>query len=287
MVIRQTSKYSNVPTGVLRMSTQRKALLRWAGSKRAVLDKLRELTPIHYDTYCEPFVGSGVMFFALSPKDAQLADLNLPLINFYEWVQKAPSELYDLVATWDRTKEQYLYIRSCFETDGRDLIHAAHFYFLNQNCFNGIYRTNLSGKFNVPFASNGTPKMPEKTEFLRLAGRSKNAQFTQNDFRETISNNLNKKSFFYIDPPYYVNDKRVFREYGPKFFGKEDLDDLSNILDDIDRNDSKFLVSYEDCTIAREIFKRWDIRTLSLTRNVGGFKSSRKTATELVIRNFS
>lgn len=270
------------------MSAQRKALLRWAGSKRAVLDRLRDLTPVQYDTYCEPFVGSGVMFFALSPKDARLADLNLPLINFYEWVQKSPSDLYDLVKTWDRTKEQYLFLRSSFDADGRDLVHAAHFYFLNLNCFNGIYRTNLAGKFNVPFASNGTPKMPEKNEFLRLASKSKSAQFTQGDFRKTISNTLSgKETFFYIDPPYYMKDRRVFREYGPKFFGEEDLDDLSGMLDDIDRNDSKFLVSYEDCAIAREVFKRWDIRTLSLTRNVGGFKSSRKAATELVIRNFN
>lgn len=226
------------------------------------------------------------MFFALKAEKAYLSDLNKPLINFYNWLKLDPDTLHTMSSSWDRSKDVYLNIRAKFDTDADDLENAARFFYLNCNCFNGIYRTNRSNKYNVPFAGDRMAKTPSLNEVKYFSHRLKSVDFSCRDFRQAIQINLGPQNFFYIDPPYFVDDRRVFLEYGPQYFSKEDLFDLSDLLDDIDRSGGKFMVSYADCTTARQVFLKWQIDCISLTRNVGGFKKTRRRADELVIRNY-
>lgn len=265
---------------------RRKGILRWAGSKRGALPTLLGLVPQEFDRYVEPFAGSAVMHFALGPKSAFISDLNKPLANFYAWLKRDPDGLYELASQWDRTKETYLENRASFDTEGCGLIDAAVFYYLNNNCFNGIYRTNKSNKFNVPFGGQRMPKMPSLLEVRYFSAKLNGADFRCLDFREAIGMNLEPGTFFYIDPPYFVDDRRVFREYGPEYFSKRDLQDLSNLLHEIHAVGAKFMLSYADCELARSVFKGWQSDHIKLTRNVGGFKKSRRQDSELVLRNY-
>lgn len=227
------------------------------------------------------------MYFALSPENALLSDLNEPLINFYKWLKSEPIKLHKMVSSWDRSKECYLVHRSEFCATGDDLENAARFFFLNNNCFNGIYRTNKKNNFNVPFSGSKMPSLPSVGEFEFFSARLKNARVEKLDFRDAISGVGQAPAFFYIDPPYFVDERRVFREYGPDYFSREDLHDLAKLLIKIDAAGSKFLLSYADSELARELFSRWQLSEFSLTRNVGGFSGSRKVDTELVFRNFT
>src|SRR5437773_2382230 len=129
-----------------------KPFLRWAGSKRKQVSRLREFWSPTYRRYIEPFAGSSCLFFALQPERAILSDNNQELIDTYHSVQQSPEEIYDAVLRIPRTKAKYEQMRAESPTNLRRVQRAVRFIFLNRNCFNGIYRTNLHGKFNVPFA---------------------------------------------------------------------------------------------------------------------------------------
>jgi len=143
--------------------------LRWAGSKRRLLPNLLELVPEAYDRYIEPFVGSGCLFFALKPDSAILGDINGALMEVYSTVHKHPRLVSRAVHRIKRTPEQYYMLRD----EGPGLLppiqRVARFIFLNRNCFNGIYRTNKEGKFNVPFGSR-TGQLPGESFFYRCSG---------------------------------------------------------------------------------------------------------------------
>lgn len=268
------------------MRTKRKSILRWAGSKRGSLPDLLECTPFGYTTYVEPFAGSAVVFFALDAEKSRLSDLNWPLVNFFQWLKHDPEGLHQRSTQWRRDKETYLKIRSGFDTESDTLESAASFFYLNANCFNGIYRTNRKNKFNVPFAGSRMAKTPSYEEFFHFSSRLQRAEFDCCDFRKALTRETTPHHFFYIDPPYFVDDRRVFREYGPEYFSRGDLEELACILTDLDRAGAKFLLSYADCELARKLFGPWEIGHLSLTRNVGGFKSNRKREKELIVTNY-
>ncbi len=267
-------------------TTKKKSIIRWAGSKRGALPDLLEHVPNDITTYVEPFAGSAVLYFALAPKQALLSDLNWPLVNFYSWLKADPLELHRISSQWERNRATFEAVRADFDTSSNSIESAARFYYLNANCFNGIYRTNRRNKFNVPFSGSRMAKPASVDEFTLFSRKLRSADFKCHDFRVSLSMEASPKHFFYIDPPYFVDDKRVFNEYGPEYFSFDDLVELADILPRLDDAGAKFLLSYADCGLARELFKSWEISELTLTRNVGGFKSSRRRESELIITNF-
>ena len=142
--------------------------LRWAGSKRKLLPKLMPYWGAGYERYIEPFAGSGALFFALQPNKAVLSDINSELIEALENVRDAPGEIHGLLLSMEHSKEEYYRIRS----QDKDLLDArgrtTRFIYLNRYCFpTGLYRTNLAGQFNVPFAASGTGDIPPLDVFSK------------------------------------------------------------------------------------------------------------------------
>ena len=132
--------------------------LRWAGSKKRLLRLLGARSPRKYLRYIEPFAGSAVLFYHLKPRMALLADVNSDLIAFYRSLRRSPESLYSQIAEVEVSRPAYLKVRSAFqEASGEQ--RSAYFWYLNRCCFNGIYRTNQKGEFNVPFGSK-LPPMP-------------------------------------------------------------------------------------------------------------------------------
>lgn len=259
-------------------------ILRWAGSKRQIINRLMPFWNSSYQRYVEPFAGSATLFFAIEPSNALLADLNLELIDTYDVLRKFPKELHSHISLIPKNKKTYLEIRGAQVKKLSKFDRAVRFIYLNRLCFNGIYRTNRKGEFNVPYASTGTGLTPSVEQFCLCADSLNKAEIHSWDFSRTLSE-VKKGDFVYLDPPYAVEDRRIFCEYGPKAFSKKNLTQLVGHLERIDLIGAAFLMSYADCKEARLLFKKWRQKRIKVRRNIAGFSSHRRHAYELLITN--
>jgi DNA adenine methylase len=261
-----------------------KPFLRWAGSKRKQIPRLRAYWRGDHARYVEPFAGSACFFLALAPDSALLSDKNADLIEAFRVARAKPQQVYDGVAAIPRTATKYYAMRKLSPASLGQLERAIRFIYLNRNCFNGIYRTNGDGQFNVPFATSRAGEFVTRDEFFEAAKLLKRATLQGCDFGRTLMA-VRKDDFVYLDPPYAVESRRVFREYGAKSFSKVDLTRFKRHLHRIDSRGATFLVSYADCKEGREMAKPWNVTRMRVRRNVAGFTRSRRSGYELLISN--
>lgn len=238
-----------------------------------------------YARYIEPFAGSGALFFALQPSKAVLSDINGELIEALECVREAPSEIHALLSSMEHTKAEYYRIRSLDRNSLDKRGRATRFIYLNRYCFNGLYRTNLAGQFNVPFASSGTGGIPSLEVFLQNARRLSAATLVHGDFDSVVRKEVKKGDFVYLDPPYAVENRRIFRQYGPQTFGLDDLARLKALLQEIQVRGAHFLLSYACCKEVKEYFGGWVQRQVYTQRNIAGFSRHRRRAAETIVTN--
>lgn len=266
------------------MATSIQPFLRWAGSKKQLLPKLIPFWCSSHSRYVEPFMGSACFFFALKPTEALLGDVNPDLIRTFRTVRKCPKLVANRLHGLRPGKETYYALRKQRPEALCDTTAAARFIFLNRFCFNGLYRTNLSGEFNVPFAPSGTGGLPSKEHLCECAEVLQSAALQCGDFGSTLRR-VRKGDFVYLDPPFAVGTRRVFREYGPRAFNGNDLSRLSRVLKRIDAIGATFVISYADCPEAREIFSPWTMKRVRTRRNIAGFAIHRRHAFELIATN--
>ncbi|TKT71209.1 Dam family site-specific DNA-(adenine-N6)-methyltransferase [Afipia massiliensis] len=261
------------------------SFLRWAGSKRQSLSSLTKAYRDCEREYIEPFAGSAALFFFLEPKSALLADLNGHLINALRWVRDEPTLVHRRLSRMRRDAEQYYYSRKRFnKLLPYGLESAVLFIYLNRNCFNGLWRTNLSGEFNVPFGGTEMGANPPLELLQSCSAALNRARLRHQDFRKTIGD-VAERSFIYADPPYFTSTERTFVEYGKKSFGRDDLVDLLNGLKLADKRGAHIALTYNDSIPLDLLPRRWKLLKFKVTRNVGGFAGSRKKQTEILITN--
>src|ERR1051326_1076236 len=263
------------------------SFLRWAGSKRLLLNELANYWPGRDAAYFEPFAGSACLFFHLEPHRAVISDLNTELIGTYQQMQRDVERVIECFRRLVKGERAYYSIRKQNPRQLQPAEAAARFIYLNRYCFNGLFRTNLDGNFNVPY---GPPKRPlgvvEFEQRLRNAARLlKRARCVAADF-ESIIDRVGPGDFVYLDPPYAVTHARVFAEYLPTSFAPSDLPRLSNVLDRIDTAGAIFLLSYADSPEAPQLSKRWRGRRVASRRNISGFVGARRVASEMLVSNF-
>lgn len=266
-------------------SPRGKPFLRWAGSKRKQLSRLAKFWRSSHLRYVEPFAGSACLFFELSPSSAILGDSNGELIEVYRVVRDEPDRLYRRLRHLRRDLQTYRRWRGL---DPRRLdreTRALRFIYLNRNCFNGIYRTNTDGMFNVPMGRRAG-KYFSKADFTRSSQLLSRAKLIAGDFTVTLSH-VRAGDFVYLDPPYAVTSRRIFKEYGKRTFDTSDIDTLAACLSVIDNQGADFLVSYADCTEARMLARPWSSIRYPIRRHVAGFAGYRKKAYEWLISNRS
>lgn len=263
-----------------------KPFLRWAGSKRSVVKKLAGNSPLTYSRYLEPFVGSGALFFHLAPKRALISDLNWEVINLFNHVKLEPIKLHELLVVHARDKETYLNLRKNFGTEADNLVRAASMLYLNRNCFNGLFRTNKTGKFNVPYAAQRRGEYPTREDLLSCSQQLQNTRIEHGDFYTIISNHVSEGDFVYLDPPYVKSEGRIFNEYVKGHFNRQDTDRLSVLLKKIDSVGARFLLSFIDDQIIEPITRVWGGERYLVQKNIAGFAASRRKSAELLVKNW-
>jgi len=258
-----------------------RSFLRWAGSKKKLVPRLEKFWNPSFSRYVEPFAGSACLFFSLSPRTAVLGDNNSELINVYRMLRRDPETMHRRLVAIPRDKKTYYRWRS---KDPRKLdaeSRALRFVYLNHNCFNGIYRTNTQGQFNVPFGSKLSTYL-SRDEFVRCAEALIKAKFVSGDFTATLSR-VERGDFVYLDPPYAVTSRRLFREYGRKPFEVDDVERLATELRRIDKLGAQFVVSYADCREARKLASDWNSEKFLVRRHIAGFSDHRTRSFEWIL----
>lgn len=261
-------------------------MIRWAGSKRRALKSMTPFFPSRFAAYVEPFCGSACVFYNLNPKKAALNDINSELISFYQTARSKPRDVYSAFRKFRRSKDSYYRIRSSYHQTTDRIQRAAKFFFLNRNCFNGLYRTNKSGVFNVPFSSSRVANYPTADEFEKSITRLCNASLACSDFEKFCDSVARRGDFVYFDPPYYLPNSRIFLDYQPSPFCLEDFGRLSELLQRLDNRGILFLLSYPDCVQVRDIRSLWNTRRIRVQSSVAGKVESRGPKYEYLLNNY-
>ena len=196
-----------------------KPLLRWAGGKQWIASRLRLMIPDTISTYYEPFLGGGSLFFAARPKAAVLSDLNLQLMETYRTIRAEPSQVMKVLSLWANDATTYYRVRDAVFTD--QTFRAARFIYLNKTCWNGLYRVNRSGQFNVPFGNHGR-RVFDPCHVQRISAALEGATLKTGDFEDVVRN-AGHRDFVYFDPPYATDcEKTGFRQYNEQRFSWRD-----------------------------------------------------------------
>lgn len=258
--------------------------MRWAGSKRQLIPVLKNFWKPSYERYLEPFAGSACLFFALSPERAILGDLNADLISTYREVKYRPRGILSRLSKLRRSKRLYTKLRSMDPTTLCASARASRFIYLNRYCFNGLYRTNLRGEFNVPYGAAGTGTLPSLHHLRDCSSKLRRTRLVSGDF-EKVLKHATSGDFVYIDPPFAIRSRRVFNEYDPATFSIDDIKRLRSWMERLSRNRIAFVVSYAESDEADVLRKGFDFQAVSVRRNIAGFAAHRAASKEILISN--
>lgn len=258
--------------------------LRWAGSKRTLLPHLVPLVPLSGGRYIEPFAGSACLFFATRPRAAVIADLNRELIETYRVLRRHPRRLTRALYGLPTDRDTYYKVRALEATSLGTIDRAARFIYLNRLCFNGVYRTNRLGRFNVPYGAR-TGALPTESHLLRCSVALRDADLRDGDFEQTTAD-AREGDFVYLDPPYAQNPKQAYGVYGYGSFDAGELGRIFELLRRLDRAGVTFLFSYAALPeLGPQLASNWTVEQVVANGRVAASVASRAARQELIITN--
>jgi len=268
-----------------------KPFLRWAGGKTRSTPFLIDLFPSNFpstDLYYEPFLGAGSLFFYTEPQKAVLSDNNKDLIGCYMAVQENPDLISEcLNQHLAKTCEEYYYrMRYEYNHTKPSISKAALFIYLNKTCFNGLWRVNKKGEFNVPYGFKEPPCLPSKEDLRKTSLALSNANLLHKDYREAVKD-AKKGDFVYFDPPYPpLNGTSYFTHYTKERFTKEDHEKLALLAEELTKRECRVLISNADIPFIRSLYEGgFNIYGLEVTRWIRA-DGKRYKVRELAITNY-
>lgn len=258
--------------------------VKWAGSKLGVMARLLRYVPATYGTYYEPMVGAGTLFFALRPRRAVLGDVNDELMTCYRVIRDQVELLIRALARHRNTYDDFLRVRAQVPADLDPVVRAARLIYLNKTCYNGLYRVNSHGRFNVPYGRNPDANFRDAETLRRLSTLLEGVTLRCRDYRETLAD-ARRGDFVYLDPPYFAptlgRANRV--RYRPEAFDVEAHRDLANIARDLARRGCHVMVSNSDTREVRRFYAGFHITSLHVRRSIHFAPDRRAGHKELVI----
>jgi len=256
-------------------SDKAKPFIQWVGGKREMIKQYQKFIPTEFNNYYEPFLGGGAMFFYLQPKQATLSDNNLELIKTYEGIRDYPEEVISLLREFKskHSKDLYTKIRNLdrevdiFEKLSLQEI-AARMIYLNQTCFNALYRVNQKGQFNVPIGSSLNRLICDEHTIRNASAALAHIKLKVADF-ENIVSRAEKDDFVYLDPPYYpISAYSDFTRYTKEKFYQEDQIRLKKQIDTLSQKKCKVMMSNSDCVFIRDLYKNYKIYSVLSSRTL-------------------
>ena len=264
-----------------------KPFLKWAGGKGRLLGKLNKFFPKNYNRYFEPFIGGGAIFFHLNPEKAIINDLNEELVNLYKIIKDIPEELMEeLNKLQNKVSDKDFFLKMRSKKPKKELEKAVRMVFLNRTCYNGMYRVNSKGEFNVPFGDMGNPKLYEKKNILACSHTLKKTTILNGDYKK-LNRRIRENDFVYLDPPYVpLSETAHFTSYTSEKFGKEHQLELLTFCEKIDKKGGLFMLSNSYNEYTEELYQKFNINTIKAARSVAAKSESRAEIKEIVVTNY-
>lgn len=270
-----------------------KPFIKWAGGKAKLLSVIEKNVPQSFDTYFEPFMGGGSVMLHLGPSKAFVGDYNEQLMNVYEMVRDECDSLLEaldfLKRMFDDSKNKkiFYYSERSYFMDQNPIQDAATFIFLNKTCFNGLYRVNSNGHFNVSFNNSETFNF-DADNIREISKYLNEKDITLSSGSYKYSTKIAKKDdFIYFDPPYMpLNKTSNFTGYTNNSFSINDQVMLSNYFKELTKKGVKCLLSNSDTELIRTRYAEFEIITVEAARSINSKGNKRQKITELLIKNY-
>lgn len=276
--------------------------LKWVGGKRQLLPELTSRLPNSFNSYHEPFVGGGALFFHLAlPSHLSrqlprlnspvfLSDINTELISAYEVIRSEVESLIEDLKQHIYQKDYYYRIRDVDRApefqDWSAVKRASRLIYLNKTCFNGLYRVNSRGQFNVPFGRYKNPRILDEDNLRACSKVLKSAVLRNANFIESTQE-CQSGDFVYLDPPYApVSRTSDFTSYTRSGFGSDMQEVLMKTCADLDKRGVKFMLSNSDVPLIRELYQGFRIETVQASRAVNSDSARRGKVSEVIVRNY-
>lgn len=279
---------------IINQNHKLKPVTKWVGGKRQLLPQLLKYMPNDFTNYYEPFIGGGALLFEIAPKIAVINDNNEELINMYNVIKNAPNELIEAlkVHQLNNSKEYYLNVRS-WDRDGTiaqltSVDRAARLMYMLRVDFNGLYRVNSKGQFNVPYGRYKNPRIVNEEDILAVSHyfNTNNVNILCGDFSISVEN-AERNDLVYFDPPYIpLNSSSNFTSYTKEGFDLSDQKRLSNTFFELADKGVHVMLSNSDTEITRELYKGANIHSVEANRAINSKGSKRGKVGELIVTSY-
>jgi DNA adenine methylase len=274
--------------------------VKWAGGKSQLLSVIDEMIPDYFDRYFEPFLGGGAVFLHLVNKNrihagAFLSDLNEELVNAYKVARSNVERLIEILTTYERSYKIsparfYYDLRDSTTPPSNKAEWAAKFITLNKTCYNGLYRVNKHGRFNVPMGRYKNPCICDRGNLRNICNvlRDRNIRIALSDYKRILLENAKEGDFVYLDPPYDpMSATARFTGYTYTGFNDKDQCNLAELVKRLDERKCLILLSNSNTPLIKELYRDYKyIKMVSTTRAINSNISKRNGHTELLISNY-
>jgi DNA adenine methylase len=272
-------------------------LLKWAGGKRQLLSRLEARLPDRWGTYFEPFVGGGALLARLASEkrlsEAVIGDLNPELVNFYSVVKNKPQELLDAVCdekfrndekSFNHLKEEF---NSLIGTRKNAVERAALLVYLNKHSFNGLWRVNRKGKYNVPFGRHTKLTLPSQEAIMKFSSMLQEVTIHRSDFSRVVRG-AKKGDLVYFDPPYHpISRTAYFTDYTMNGFGFDEQERLARTFKRLSCKGVFVMLSNSKVPEIEELYKNFSIQTVEAKRFINCNGERRSGALEIIVTNYA
>lgn len=258
------------------LETSTKPLLKWVGGKGQLLNDIRPLIPKKYGKFIEPFFGGGAVFFSLQPNQSVIADSNDELVNLYQIVKTHPKQLINLLKKFNHSEEDFYAIRGQDRAKLSPLQMAARTIYLNRTCFNGLYRVNKKGQFNVPFGRYVNPKICDIENIFACSSLLQNTNILCSDYKKTLHDHAKEGDLIFLDPPYLpISEYSDFKRYTKEQFYEEDHIELAAEVKRLHELGCHVILTNSNHPLVHELYGNFKIEVIKTRRNINSDSTKR------------
>jgi DNA adenine methylase len=260
--------------------------LKWAGGKSELLPEIAKRLPKSFGTYWEPFIGGGALYFRLSPASAVISDANEELAHCYQIVRDRVEELIAALKKHSNNKEHFLRIRKMQPWHLDPVERAARLIYLNKTCYNGLFRVNQRGEFNVPFGRYENPRICDDAGLREAARVLQGAEVLCRDFRHLLYK-AKPGDFIYFDPPYTpLSETSSFTAYSDAPFDQREQKALKQVFNALAERGCHVMLSNSDTESTRRLYHKFNVQAVQASRAINCRADKRGKISELIVTNY-
>ncbi|GAB4364633.1 MAG: DNA adenine methylase [Elainellaceae cyanobacterium] len=261
--------------------------LKWAGGKGQLIQQYLPYFPRNFRTYYEPFLGGGAIFFHLLPPQAMLTDINPELVNVYRCIRDRVDAVIALLEQHQQQhcRDYYYQMRSTVSEDAVE--RAARLIYLNRTCYNGLYRENAKGQFNVPMGRYKAPKVCNLDLLRSVSQALQSTEIALESFDAVLTRARTSQDFVYFDPPYHpISATSRFTAYSRYSFHPADQIHLHDTFVELANRGVKVMLSNSDCPFVRDLYQNFTIHTITASRAINSNAQRRGKITEVLVTSY-